>query len=266
MKIAVASDKPGLDGSVEPRLGLAAYMLVVETEDMSFEVLEGPSRESGHGAGIVAVSLALNLDARVILAGHVAPHIVDVLGRKGVEVVTNASGPVEQSIRGYLEARAGAPQGGEMGQAGARAGKTPQRESWGQAWIKGARQLYSLLPRLLGVVMLLGLFQGFVSKETLLALFSGSSFHNSVLGAALGSVMVGNPVNSYVIAKNLTAMGVGLVGGVALMLAWVTVGVIQLPAESAALGPRFALVRNLAGLGMAVFLSYFVVLCGGGAS
>ena len=63
-------------------------------------------------------------------------------------------------------------------------------------------------------------------------------------GAGLGSIITGNPVNSYVIGGELLKRGVSLFAVTALIIAWVTVGLVQLPAEMAALGRRFALARN----------------------
>ena len=129
---------------------------------------------------------------------------------------------------------------------------------------RGVRQFQTLLPRLVGVVLLLGLFRGFVSKQTLLALFSGTAVFDSLWGGVLGSLLAGNPVNSYVIGDGLLDAGVGMAAVTALMLAWVNVGIIQLPAESAALGRRFAVVRNLAGFVMAVLMSLTVLFWKGG--
>jgi uncharacterized membrane protein YraQ (UPF0718 family) len=67
-----------------------------------------------------------------------------------------------------------------------------------------------------------------------------------------------------VIARGLLDAGVGLAAVTALMLSWVGVGVIQMPAESAALGIRFTLVRNLVGFVMAVVLSFGVIFWPGG--
>ena len=72
--------------------------------------------------------------------------------------------------------------------------------------------------------------------------------------------MVGNPVNSYVIGESLLKAGVGLSGVLALMMAWVTVGLVQLPMEAEALGMRFGVVRNLAGFVVAVLFSFVVGL------
>lgn len=42
MKIGIPSTKPNLDGMVENKLGLTPHLLMIETDDMSFEVLKGP--------------------------------------------------------------------------------------------------------------------------------------------------------------------------------------------------------------------------------
>ena len=54
--------------------------------------------------------------------------------------------------------------------------------------------------------------------------------------------------------------GVALVAIVAFLLSWVTVGIIQLPAESLILGKKFALVRNLVSFVSAIVIAILVVL------
>ncbi len=80
----------------------------------------------------------------------------------------------------------------------------------------------------------------------------------------MGSILAGNPINSYVIGKNLLDIGIGLSGVTALLLTWVSVGLIQLPVESKALGIRFALVRNIAGFMVAIIMSFVIVWFTGG--
>ncbi|MCK5348826.1 MAG: hypothetical protein KAJ25_05520, partial [Desulfobacula sp.] len=85
-------------------------------------------------------------------------------------------------------------------------------------------------------------------------------------GACMGSIFAGNPVNSYVIGKSLFSAGVDMAGITALMLAWVNVGLIQLPAESKSLGLGFALIRNFAAFAVIVIMcSVLFSLAGGGA-
>ena len=257
MKIAVPSTRADLNGKVESKLGGAAYLLLIETDDMSFEVLGGPSSSSGRGAGIIALSQVLNMGAKVVLVGHVSPRISDVLKKQCIKVVTSVSGPVNKAVADYMKLRS-IDASAEHDES--RIDNPSAKTKWINALNKGLRQFYSFLPKLVGVIMLLGLFRGFVSEETLLSLFSQSTLHDSLWGASLGSMLAGNPVNSYVIGKSLLTAGVGLAGVTALMLAWVNVGLIQLPAEAAALGLRFALVRNVAGFVMAIMMSFVVVL------
>jgi predicted Fe-Mo cluster-binding NifX family protein len=250
VKIAVPSNGPGLDGSVACRLGGAAYLVVVESGDMSVEVLDGPPE--GPSAGVEVMALAVEKGAKALLAGYVAPHIAAALEKRGIAVVEGASGTVGQAVAGYLSAGedAGAPE-----EAPAAPGPA---NPWGDAAKKAVRQFYAMVPRLVGVVLLLGLLRGFVSRETLFSLFAGVPFLDALWGSVLGSVMVGNPVNSYVIGESLLKAGVSLSGALALMMAWVTVGLVQLPVEAESLGMRFAVVRNLAGFAMAVLLSLAV--------
>ncbi len=111
----------------------------------------------------------------------------------------------------------------------------------------------AILPGVLGGISLL------------LAIFSGNPIRDALWGAGVGSVLAGNPVNSYVIGETLLNMGVGLYGTAALMFSWVNVGLVQLPAEISALGVRFAVFRAIAGFCMAVLVAILtVVLTGGG--
>ena len=261
MKIAIPSTTPDMKGSVEPKLGTAAYLLVVETDDMSFEVMDGPPRSSGPGAGVQIISLVVDMGARTVLVGHMAPNIVNALEKKGINVIVRISGSVAEAVSDYVQS-VKSPSGSEIDNPTTR--PVVVQGEWSEALFKGLRQFYTLLPRLVGVILLLGLFRGFVPEQTLLSLFSGSALYDSLWGACLGSIMAGNPVNSYVIGKSLLVAGAGGTGVMALMLAWVSVGVIQLPAESAALGLRFALVRNVAGFVVVVVISLVVFLLAGG--
>ena len=258
MKIAVASNRPGLAGQVANRFGSAAHLVIVESGDMSFESLDCPSGASGPGGGVAVLALAVESGAEVLLVGHVAPHIAAALEKQGVVVVTGASGTVEQSVAAYLAA-VETPGVSERPETdGALPGEPPGR--WKKAAKKGGQQFSAMLPRLVGVILLLGLLQGFVSRETLFSLFAGVPSLDALWGGAIGSVMAGNPVNSYVIGESLLKAGVGLAGVLALMMSWVTVGLFQMPVEAEALGMRFSVVRNLAGFAVAVLLSFAVGL------
>ena len=109
-----------------------------------------------------------------------------------------------------------------------------------------------MLPVLFGVMLLAGLFKVFVSADVLTAVYSGTPLLDAFSGACLGSVTGGNAVNSYVIGQALQESGVSLFAVTAIMITWVTVGVVQLPAEISAFGTKFAISHNAVAFLLAV--------------
>jgi uncharacterized membrane protein YraQ (UPF0718 family) len=61
---------------------------------------------------------------------------------------------------------------------------------------KAFRSFVTSLPMLLGVLLLIGLFQTFISTETLAAVFNGDPFRDTLLGTLIGSISAGNPLTS----------------------------------------------------------------------
>lgn len=251
MKIAIPSTAPSLKGNIEQRIGMAAYFLIIETEDLRFSVLERQPESNRPGAGIEAITEVLNMGAEVLLVDFIAPHIAEVIRSSGVTVIDRIQGPVEDALQSYITSL-------QQSDSIKKKDQPAAMPSWSESIQKALKQFRSLLPILIGVIMLIGLFQGFVSQQALLAFFSGAPIPDSLLGASLGSILAGNPVNSYVIGDNLLKAGIGIAPVAALMLTWVSVGIIQIPAEAAALGLRFALIRAAAGFAAAIIMALAV--------
>ena len=64
------------------------------------------------------------------------------------------------------------------------------------------------------------------------------------VGSIIGSVSTSNPVTSYILGGELLKQGVSLIAVTAFLVSWITVGLVQLPAEISFLGKKFALLRN----------------------
>ncbi|HPJ67275.1 MAG TPA: NifB/NifX family molybdenum-iron cluster-binding protein [Desulfobacteraceae bacterium] len=262
-KIAVPADAPDLDARVAGRLGLAPYLLVIDTKDMSFEAVKGADRTTGPGAGIQIVTQALGMNARTLLVNYISPGIARTLEKNGIEVISPVTGTVREALESYMSGsfiRKNA-KGSEKGIGTA---LSIAHAPWKDAFRKSANQFLSIFPILTGVILLVGLFQVFLPRDWLLTVFSGNSFFDTLWGACTGSILAGNPLNSYVIGETLLELGVDLFGVTALMISWVTVGIIQLPAEIAALGMRFAVLRNAAAFLITLFATPFIVWISGG--
>lgn len=116
------------------------------------------------------------------------------------------------------------------------------------------------LPFLLGIVLLLAFLMSIISTSFIQTIFTGNALLDSFTGSVFGSVLAGNPVNGYIISSELLGQGVSMVAVVAFIVSWVTVGVVQLPAEASLLGKKFAIVRNLISFAMAIAIAIITVL------
>jgi uncharacterized membrane protein YraQ (UPF0718 family) len=118
------------------------------------------------------------------------------------------------------------------------------------------------MPFIIGTLLLISLFNNAVNKQAIIRIFSGNAFADSFIGSSIGSIMSGNPLISYIIGGELLKSGVGLIPIVAFLTAWVTVGIVQLPAECMILGKKFAITRNsfsfISAIAIAV-LTYFIL-------
>lgn len=126
--------------------------------------------------------------------------------------------------------------------------------SWKKSFFKAGNGIFNMLPVILGVILLIGLFKTFVTDEMIAVLFKGFIFMDGFIGSVIGSIFTGNPITSYIIGYELLIKDVSLFAVTTFIVSWVTVGVVQLPAEIAALGKRFSLLRN----GISFLLSFFV--------
>lgn len=110
---------------------------------------------------------------------------------------------------------------------------------------KSALSFFAMTPMLLGVIGLVGLFQTLVTPEMLAKLFRGNPFADTLIGTLTGGVSAGHPMISYVLGGELLKQGISLYAVGAFILSWVTLGLIQIPAEVEVFGKQFTLYRNI---------------------
>lgn len=116
-----------------------------------------------------------------------------------------------------------------------------------------------MLPILLGMLLLTSLILAWLPSSGLQTLFGRHTSLDVLLGAVIGSVAMGHPLAGYILGGELLAGGVSLIAVTALIVSWVTVGVVQLPAEALLLGRRFAVTRNLFCFLSAIAIAYLTV-------
>jgi uncharacterized membrane protein YraQ (UPF0718 family) len=128
-----------------------------------------------------------------------------------------------------------------------------------QAISKAGKALYMALPILVSVIILISISRVIIPQTLYTSVFHNNIF-DSLIGSSLGSILAGNPITSYVLGGELLNNGISLMAVTAFIVAWVTVGIVQLPAESLLLGKKFAVYRNLSSFILSIFVAAITVL------
>ena len=125
---------------------------------------------------------------------------------------------------------------------------------------KALKSFITTFPLLLGIILIIGLFRVIISQEMVSSLFTGDMLRDTTLGSVIGSISAGNAVTSYIIGGELLKNGVSFFAVTSFIVAWVTVGIVQLPAEAAFFGKRFAIARNIISFILCFVVTILVVI------
>ena len=129
-----------------------------------------------------------------------------------------------------------------------------------KAFKKALINFISITPMMLAVIGLVGLMQVYLSPEILSTFFGYGDMTDTLVGTAAGAVSMGQGMISYVVAEGLMEQGVSHYALSAFILAWVTLGVVQLPAEASVFGVRFTFYRNVLTVIATIVIAYVTVL------
>jgi uncharacterized membrane protein YraQ (UPF0718 family) len=133
-------------------------------------------------------------------------------------------------------------------------------EHLSKSFRKTTYSFINILPIIFGMLLATSLVITLFPEQISAGLFGNGDALDALLGASFGSIAVGHPLASYLLGGELLRGGVGLIAVTALLVSWVTVGIVQLPAESLLLGGRFAITRNVVCFVTAVIIAFVTVL------
>jgi uncharacterized membrane protein YraQ (UPF0718 family) len=126
--------------------------------------------------------------------------------------------------------------------------------------LKSAKSIWNSLPLIIGTILLVSLISVLTPKDLILSVFKNNFILDPLLGGFFGSVFAGNPIVSYIFAGELLQQGISLIAITAFIVSWVTVGIVQIPAESAILGKKFTLIRNMFAFISAIIIAIITTL------
>lgn len=97
MKIVIGSDGEKLESKVAKRFGHAAFYIIYNTEDKSFEAMENKDEDHTHAE----LSELLDQGVEVFIVGNIGPHAFDLLIDGGAEVYLARRITVQEAIDKY---------------------------------------------------------------------------------------------------------------------------------------------------------------------
>ena len=99
--IAISSTGNTLDSEVDPNFGKAKWFILVNTETMEYEAIEGVGEDVQTGAGRAAAEIIIGTGVGGVLTGEVGGNAAALLSNARIYVFTGASGTVEYAIEQY---------------------------------------------------------------------------------------------------------------------------------------------------------------------
>jgi predicted Fe-Mo cluster-binding NifX family protein len=102
MKIAISAKGTDLDAEIDERFGRAAYILIVDSDTMTVDVLDNTENiNAAQGAGIQAASMVSGQGAGALLTGSCGPKAMTAFAGAGVAVYTGQFGSVRQAVERF---------------------------------------------------------------------------------------------------------------------------------------------------------------------
>jgi len=120
---------------------------------------------------------------------------------------------------------------------------------------RALRGIVQMIPMIIGILLLISLIINLLTPGSYSRVFTGNIILDPFIGASIGSIFAGVPVTSYLIGGELLKAGIGLLPITAFIVCWVTVGIVQAPAEILTLGRRFTIARNVISFILAIIIA-----------
>jgi len=133
------------------------------------------------------------------------------------------------------------------------------KEKFKKTAIKSFNSLLSILPILLWVILLVSIINNIIPKSLYSKIFTWNIIADSFIWASLWSILTWNPITGYILWKWFLDMGISFVAVTSFLVAWTTVWIIQLPAESLVLWKKFAIWRNISAFFMSIIVAIITV-------
>ena len=137
--------------------------------------------------------------------------------------------------------------------------KDKQQPTLAMVFKKAAMGFLALSPMILAVIGLVAIFQTYITPNMLSKFFGHGEGLDILDGTIIGAISTGNGAIGYVIADGLKQQGVSDYALIAFIMAWTTLSLTHLPAETSVFGVRFTAYRNILTFLCTLIIAYLSV-------
>ena len=100
MKIAVSAEGNDIQSKVDPRFGRAAYFIIYNTDDDSFEAVSNDINvQAMQGAGVQAAQTVAGKRVDWVVSGNMGPKAFRGLKAAGIKIAAWDKGTVEEAVK-----------------------------------------------------------------------------------------------------------------------------------------------------------------------
>ena len=111
MKIGISSTGKDLNAQVDQRFGRCDFFIIIQTDDMSFDIFENENKSLTGGAGIKCATFLDSKGVEVVLTGNCGPNAENVFSECGINLITGQSGVVKEVVERYIKDKKTNPSG-----------------------------------------------------------------------------------------------------------------------------------------------------------
>ena len=101
MKIAVSAAGKDLESTIDERFGRCRYFIILETENMRYEVIENTNADLSTSAGIQSASLVASQGVEAVITGNCGPKAMQVFAATTIEVIIGQHGMIKDVVEKF---------------------------------------------------------------------------------------------------------------------------------------------------------------------
>jgi predicted Fe-Mo cluster-binding NifX family protein len=101
MKVAISANGKNLASSIDERFGRCRYFIIVETDDLSYDVLENTNADLSTSAGIQSASLVASKGVEAVITGNCGPKAMQVFAATTIKVIIGQHGIIEDIVEKF---------------------------------------------------------------------------------------------------------------------------------------------------------------------